>query len=90
MSKQEKTISIELYEKELRHLINDTVARIYRIKELVFGDNWNFGTDITEIKELTAKQKEELTSLGYYSRKEFLDKLLQLEKDNFKELNCCE
>lgn len=89
MSKQEKTISIELNEKELRHLINDTVARIYRIKEMIFGDNWDFEIDITKVKDLTPNQKEELTSLGYYSRKELLDKLLQLEKDNFQELNCC-
>lgn len=84
-----KTIKIELNEKELRHLINDTIHYIWDIKKTVFGDDWNFGTDITEVKELSDKQKEDLTLFGYYSRKELLDKLEKIRDDNFQELNCC-
>ena len=87
MSK-EKTVLVELNEKELRHLINDTIAYIYRTKSKVFG-NMNFGTDISEVEELSDEQKEKLTLYGYYSRKELLDKLEKIELDNFQELNCC-
>ena len=86
---EEKTVSIELTKKELYHLINDTIAHILSIKRIVFGDDWNLGTNITEVDVLTDEQQKELIDCGYYSRKELLDKLEQLEKDNFQELNCC-
>ena len=84
----EKTVLIELNEKELRHLINDTISYIYRIKKKVFG-NMNFGTDISEVEELSDEQKEELTLFGYYSRKELLDKLQEISNKEFPELTCC-
>lgn len=83
-----KTITIELTKKELIHLINDTIHYIYDIKSKVFGNDWNFGTNITEVNELTEEQLEKLISYGYYSRKELLNKLQSLVKENFQEL-CC-
>lgn len=85
---ENKTIKVELNEKELTHLINDTISYIYRIKENVFGDS-NFGTDISEVDVLTTEQKEKLTLYGYYSRKELLDKLQEIRNKEFPELTCC-
>ena len=85
----ERTVLVELNEKELRHLINDTIDYIWDIKKAVFGDDWNFGTNISEVEKLTEEQKEKLTLYGYYSRKELLDKLKELESKEFSELNCC-
>lgn len=86
---ENKKILVELSERELRHLINDTISRIYKIKELVFGEYWNFGTNITEVETLNEKQTRDLNDLGYYSRKELLDKLLKIERDNFQQFTCC-
>lgn len=80
-------VLVELSKNELSHLINDTISYIYHIKENVFGDNWNLGTDISEVEVLTEEQKESLTMYGYYSRKKLYDKLRKIEKDNFPELN---
>lgn len=88
--KTKQTVSIELTKKELSHLINDTIEYIWGIKKAVFGDDWNFGTDITETTVLTDEQKEKLTMYGYYSRKALLDKLKQLEKLSFSEVCYCE
>ena len=85
----EKTIKVELNEKELTHLINDTISYIYRIKKNVFGGDWSFGTNISEVDVLTTEQKEKLTSYGYYSRKALLDKLQEIRNKEFPELTCC-
>ena len=80
-------VQITLTKAELDHLINDTIHYIWEIKEIVFGDNkWNFGTDITEVKRLNAMQRRKLRTYGYYSRKKLLDKLKQIEKENFEEI----
>lgn len=84
-----KIVVVELNKEELKHLINDTIAYIYRIKKTVFGDDWNLGTNISEVDVLTEEQEEKLRMYGYYSRKELLDKLEKLESDNFQELSCC-
>ena len=86
---ENKKVLVELSERELRHLINDTISRIYKIKELVFGESWNFGTDITEVETLNETQTRELNDLGYYSRKELLDKLEEIERNNFQQFTCC-
>lgn len=86
---EEKTILIELNKEELTHLINDTIDYIWKIKERVFGDEWTFSTDINEVVVLTKEQIDKLSLYGYYSRKVLLDKLQQIRKDNFQELNCC-
>lgn len=85
---ENKTIKVELNEKELTHLINDTISYIYRIKKNVFGD-LSFGTNISEVDVLTTEQKEKLTSYGYYSRKALLDKLQEIRNKEFPELTCC-
>lgn len=85
----EKTVNIELTKEELTHLINDTISYIYGIKRQVFNENWNLGTEISEVEVLTYEQKEKLISYGYYSRKELLDKLRKIRDDNFQELVCC-
>ena len=79
----EKTVKVELTKAELAHLINDVISYIWNIKEQVFGDDWNFGTDITEVEELTPDQEKDLRSSGYYSRKELLDKLKKIEREAF-------
>lgn len=85
----EKTVNIKLTKEELTHLINDTISYIYGIKRKVFNENWNFGTEISEVEVLTSEQKEKLISYGYYSRKELLDKLEKIRYYNFQELTCC-
>lgn len=84
-----KTVKIKLTKEELLHLINDTISYIYGIKQKVFGDNWNFGAKISEVEVLTEQQQKDLILYGYYSRKELLDKLEKIAKDNFPELFCC-
>lgn len=89
MIKVTESVAVTLTKEELRHLINDTIAAIWRIKKIVFKDNWNFSSNITEVDVLTEEQKSELTLHGYYSRKELLDKLEKIEEENFPELSCC-
>jgi len=81
-------INVKLTKEELSHLINDTISYIWHIKEIVFGDKWNFGTDITEVETLSEEQKQKLKMFGYYSRKELLDKLKRIEKENFIQYDC--
>lgn len=88
-----ETIKIEFNGKEynkieLRGLIFVVRDGMRRIEEKVLG-KLNFEKELTEEKDLTPKQKEQLTRFGYYSYKEILDNLKKLEKDNFQELNCC-
>ena len=80
---------IELTLPELRHLQNDLISYIWKIKKIVFGDKWNFGTDITEVDQLTPKQEQKLKELGYYSRVELLNKLNAFEKIYFPGCECC-
>ena len=82
-------VNIELNKAELSHLINDLISYIWKIKERVFGDDWNFGTDITEVEQLTSEQEEKLKSFGYYSRKSLLDKLKRIEQENFPDTTYC-
>ncbi len=84
-----QVVDIELNKAELSHLINDLISYIWKIKERVFGDDWNFGTDITEVEQLTSEQEEELKSFGYYSRKALLDKLKRIEQENFPDTAYC-
>lgn len=79
----DKKVKIEFNKKELSHLINDLIDQIYKIKKSVFGENWNFGTDITEVDLLTPQQANDLKLFGYYSRKELLDKLKKIDLENF-------
>lgn len=58
---------LPLTAKELKHLINDTIAYIWKLEDK--------GLDKDE--------------LGYFSRKELLEKLKQFEKENFQELAEC-
>lgn len=41
-----------------------------------------------EVENPTEEQKQLLTDYGYYSRKELLDKLRKIERENFPEYNC--
>jgi len=82
------TVKVELNKDELDHLINDLISYIWKIKERAFGDDWNFGTDISEVEQLTPEQEKELRESGYYSRKALLDKLKQIEKENFPDITC--
>ena len=84
-----QVVDIELNKAELNHLINDLTGYIWKIKERVFGDDWNFGTDITEVEHLTSEQEEKLESFGYYSRKTLLDKLKRIEQENFPDIAYC-
>ena len=77
-----ETAKIELTESELCHLINDTIAYIYQIKQSIFG-HYNFGTKISEVKKPSPEQEKKLQEYGYYSRKELLDRLKKLERENF-------
>ena len=86
---ENKKVLVELSERELRHLINDTISRIYEIKQLVFGESWNFGTNITEVETLNEIQTRKLNDLGYYSRKELLDKLEEIKCNNFRQFTYC-
>lgn len=85
----EKTVNVELNHAELIHLQNDLISYIWKIKERVFGDAWNFGRNITEVEKLTPEQEEELRSSGYYSRLALLNKLDEIEKANFSTCECC-
>lgn len=85
----EKTVLIEFSKEELTHLINDTIAHIWKIKEKVFGDEWTFSTDINEVVVLTKEQIDKLSLYGYYSRKLLLDKLQEVRNKEFPELTCC-
>ena len=84
--KNEDGLYIRLSKEELIHLENDTINYIYKIKKRVFGDDWNFGTDITEVEELTEQQKLWLEEMGYFSRKALYDKLREIERKYFPEL----
>lgn len=84
----DKKVKIQFNKKELSHLINDLIDQIWKIKQIVFGENWNFGTDITEVDVLTPQQENDLKLFGYYSRKELLDKLKKIELENFFEAYC--
>jgi hypothetical protein len=83
-----KTVSVELTKEELFHLENDLISYIWHIKESVFGD-YNFGTNIDEVDQITPEQEDRLRAYGYYSRKALLDRLKQIEKDNFSENTIC-
>ena len=85
---ENKTVEIKLTKKELEHLINDTISFIWQIKKRIFGNDWNFGTEITEVEKLSKEQKEKLTLYGYYSRKELLNKLKEIREKEFPELSC--
>ena len=86
---KEETCLVSLTKQELDHLINDTIAQIWYIKDCVFGkERSSFGTDLKEEGPITIDEKDRLTQFGYFSRKELLDKLKQIEKDNFAETIC--
>lgn len=82
--------ALELTRDELRHLQNDTITYIWKIKEIVFGDEWNFGRNIDEVDQLTPEQEEELRTFGYYSRVALLNKLDAFEKEYFSQSECGE
>ncbi len=81
---------LELTKDELYHLQNDTITYIWKIKERVFGDSWNFGIYITEVDKLTEEQKKELEESGYYSRLALLEKLDAFERKYFQSCDCGE
>ena len=84
-----KKITIEITRGELLYLENDLIHYILDMKKKLFGEKWNFGTDITEVDTLTPEQEQTLKDWGYYSRVELLHKLEKIEEDNFPSLECC-
>ena len=86
---KEQTCTVELSKEELAHLINDTIAQIWHIKDVVFGkERSSFGTDLKNEGPVSPEEKERLTQFGYFSRKELLDKLKRIEAENFADRAC--
>ena len=82
-----KTITIELNEKELGHIINDMLDYIDKIVDKCAPDKFMFyhqldGTTLTE------EEIEKLKEWGFFERKELIEKLEKIDETDFPEL-CC-
>lgn len=85
----ESTVSVTLTASELRHLINDTIAYIWDIKDKVFGkERSTFGTDLSGEQPVTEEELALLTQYGYFTRKQLLDRLKKIEAEAFPRRAC--
>lgn len=81
-------VSVSLSKGELDHLINDTIDYIYKIKDYVFDGKTNKNGVDVDTDDITPVQYHKLIELGYFTRKELLDKLCKIRDENFPEYTC--
>ena len=83
------TVSVTLTASELTHLINDVIAYIWDIKDKVLGkERSTFGTDLTNEQPITEEELSRLEQYGYFTRKQLLDRLKQIEAEAFPRRAC--